>query len=875
MTNIQNILFVSDKVDFFENINGAIKSNTRVLQIGVNDKYNDISNNILSNINTNTDPVNIGFLYHNQTFGYLPFFRDEVDTTQDICNNLIFNNSNITIDDISNNIQQSVSYSKEMISNSVKQLISDVKNIASVNTVNIDIITCRNDQRSLTYLQTIQSDLNCNIYQTDNSIGYDGIDTIDIVKKVDNTTIRRNILDIYFNSNPFTSSGNNTLLLLGPGDLTFNGTNTNVFTLNQTYIDTNINNIRTSGIDLGNSVINITEDITIPNDLRIVIDNSGNNKVVINGNNHKITVTNYNGTGEYDGLLFLEDGAKIQINDLEVDLSNCVIIMDGSPFIKPNFDSVIRTHSIIEVNNCKNNNDLPNRNCGGIIGYSSGYQGNTTIKNCYNTGVLSGFNCSGMSGRKACGYGTLLVENCYNTGNMVQFGGGGIIGRSNGLNCVSVIVRNCYNTGNMSADACGGITAQEIGVYGQGTVLIENCYNTGDLNGTLCSGIVCGRTSTFGNIITKNCYNTGNISGKFSGGIHGASVGQSGVSYIENCYNIGNISDNYTGGILGHSCGIYGDLTIKNCYNTGNLSGTYSGGVGGGQVSQSGSLLMEYCYNTGNVNGNYSGGLLGGYICADSPNDKLCIIKQCYNTGNLTGYGSGGICGAELGYDGEVQCIIRDCYSSGSIDVSGCGGILGAQFANEYIRQDISFNLTIENCYTTYKTFTEKSAGIIGNFINEPSYLNLTSRNNFTYDNGKLDIYGNLVGGNYNTSLLENGRLDARLNTNKSYINDNYGYIEYPLLKVFRDDITWNSDKYINYNMGAQFGVAVIVNDLYKQKVLKMQTTNISGLFMNNLLYRRVLYQNITKKYNSNNDNTYNTRLMKLKYKTVYNKQGK
>ena len=92
---------------------------------------------------------------------------------------------------------------------------------------------------------------------------------------------------------------------------------------------------------------------------------------------------------------------------------------------------------------------------------------------------------------------------------------------------------------------------------------------------------------------------------------------------------------------------------------------------------------------------------------------------------------------------------------------------------------------------------------------------------------------------------------------------------------MFRDNVTWNSDYYTYYSGIPQYGVGSISRyynkSQYRYKVLKMQTTNVPNLFMNNLIHKTVDYENITKQHLINRDRSSLTRLERLKYRRAYN----
>lgn len=232
---------------------------------------------------------------------------------------------------------------------------------------------------------------------------------------------------------------------------------------------------------------------------------------------------------------------------------------------------------------------------GGIVGSTTVYEGDLTIRNCINTASIHGEgedgSAGGISGDLSsagdCETGQgLLVENCQNTGNVTQPNlAGGIIGDCS-VSKAPATIRNCSNTGIITASTSnGGIVGQlNPSLY---PVTIASCENTGVITASYQGGGILG--NYFGvnlevdkpaSVLISKCSNSGPVSGEYIGGIVGLGMDASATCQIEDCVNEGLISGDTVlnaGGILGSdaAAGLVGQegpaFTVRRCVNLGDV----------------------------------------------------------------------------------------------------------------------------------------------------------------------------------------------------------------------------------------------------------------------------------------------------------------
>jgi hypothetical protein len=611
------------------------------------------------------------------------------------------------------------------------------------------------------------------------------------------------------------------------------------------------------------------------NSLNNSINLSVNAGSIIQGNPSSIRVRHKN--------LILENCYNIGINIVGSGSGGLLGISAGYQSIK------------CEVKNCSNDLEIVGINCGGLCGFQYGHNSNnSSIINCYNTGSITGSSSGGLCGTIAGLGSNILINNCYNSGVINGDSCGGLCGKQSGQGTISFKMLDCYNTGNIEGNGSGGLTGLYSGYISQ-YCSINKCYNTGIINGENAGGLL-GRYSGYknnSNFLVEDCYNTGNIVGINGGGICGDAVGREGKIIISKCYNTGTISGEGSGGITGSNLGLNGYTTIiEDCINSGVIDGKSSGGIAGygyGYDHYSSGItdiILRRCYNSGSINGEDSGGIAGE---ASFYGVYGGLVENCINNNILgTSTTGSGLLGKNAGFAIYTSLTIKECYTLGSKE-NNKGEIISyyeADTANKYLYtlaygvNPYIANLTIKDCYITTElintSYDSNNCSVIGNSNGLLNAIPKTIINIYGSDYNIGNITNNTIKSTNNIEELSGRQLG---NLDKNYfVEDVYGFSgnKYPLLKVFRDNIVWRSDKYVSYDSIPELGVYVPYTDpLYREKVLKMSITDKRGLYMNNLLYRRVEYENLNKKVNITNDNSNEARLKRLKYVKVYNKLGK
>lgn len=805
--NIKRLLFINQnisstlKTEINDKIIKTGNSRTAVIDISINDTFNDISGSI-SSLNINKPLQRIGFLYHNSCQGVLPFLLDNSiniveETTIDVSyiarggisgEDISYITVSETIkDDINQNINEPNYFSNELFT-----LIDYLKTNNSFNGV-IDIITCKTTNDLVPYFSEIENTKGVSINYTSSLIGYDSSNNTEYNNLNDlsnNNTV--DIVSTYFSSNPFQeAAGSGTLLLLGAGDITLTGSVNGTFYLDQDYINTNITTIRLSGTTINESKIELSGNVVLPNDIRFVLDNSSNNIFTFEGSNNLITITNYTGTNLYPGLIHLEEESSINLQNININASVAMFLdtFAGS-LIQSNPSSTRKVHKSIYVNNCNNSGlNLTNSGCGGLLGLACGFSGSLFMENCHNTLTLFGSSVGGLLGQQAGMLSnSVIIKNCYNTGQISGINSGGIAGLVFCyLGTKNLLMQNCYNTGGtgVTNSGKGGLIGNKglsyIEANNNGTYIIEDCYNTGTIESPASGGLFGYEFNLFtnsGNIIIRNCYNEGQINNTFCGGVFGnfSFFSSSSTVLIEDCYNKGNIDRADCGGLFAANCIRSSpniNITVKGCYNTGiiNASQDYDGGIFGPNCIKNTSITIENCYNTGYIGPQDAGGIIGSYSCQNCDN---ILIKGCYNTGDF-GFGGGGIIGAYSEYNKNM--IIEDCYNTGNMNAGSAygGGICGYGS----FKGDSTNNYLVNRCYNTGNIYGSRNGGILGQAAGEGTNLKVSN----CYNKGVIQgdrqggIVGSYIGYKGINTIIENCynyNLNTILNTNSGGIGSNF-----------------------------------------------------------------------------------------------------
>lgn len=843
-----NVLLIKQGNMYTEDISNALNTNTTLFEVPpmcvLDELLNDFSNNGI----TVSDISNIGFIYHNKFGRHFPFLNkntiknmngiDKIDYVLDTSfkNDVKFDKDNATYDaefafGNLENLARDPSRNVPFIENGY--FSKEACNLfhALDNSCNIHLITCELHEDDLTkYIeQTDLSNAKQNtIYFSEGNTGNniysnppcDWILEKSININAPNTVldISSDVVDVFFKTTPSNSS-----LLLNAGEILLTGLNNTTQNITQTYINNNITTIRNVGITLNSANINIVEDLTLPNDIIFIIDNSGNNTVKFEGNFKTIDIDNFTGTNLYSGLTNMLAGSSLRIQNLSIHSTLDIDFYAGA-FVGQNIFGFPKLKQTVSIDRCNFKGNTIFDEGGGICGFAVGYEGNNRIMNCSSHVTDIFDNGAGIAGQQCFFYTEQSnIEHCSSYGN-VGNGGGGIIGPISGR-YGTLHIKQCFSKGNIG-DFAGGIAGAV--VAGFGSLTIENCYSNSETIGVASGGIVgdgCGFASGFinpisvpkpnGEIIIKNCYSTANTSRNGTGGIVGPLLSEFGkTTIIENCFSNVNLNTN-GGGIIGPACGenMTTKLDVNNCFSLGDLSANCGGIIGPYSLKGIYDVSINNCY-------------VGGDISNSTTTNAL----------------AGGILGASYG-DISMNINIDNCYVTSEIDIS-CGGIAP---------EDICGNtVNVINCYTT--------------------------------DSGQ-PIINNVIRGNFDVELLNNGNLDLSLNIPfNGYIPDTFGVKEYPLLISFRDNTVWIPDTYTNYDLLPQFAIIIgplprddkfvcdtISNQLKYKKKININTDN-KTLRFGSLLLTNVTYKSIQTKVPG--DGSSRISMLKSKLRKSYNCNG-
>lgn len=142
-----------------------------------------------------------------------------------------------------------------------------------------------------------------------------------------------------------------------------------------------------------------------------------------------------------------------------------------------------------------------NMYAGGVVGYTEGAIGSTTLQGCVNAGSVSAkyANVGGIVGYAGNTFYTndLTIEDCYNTGNITgTYNTGGVLGGIVNSKGLTVRVSRCYSAGTVAATLdnmatqSGAIVGFPLGDDAASATYVQQCYW---LNGSAANG--CGSGS--------------------------------------------------------------------------------------------------------------------------------------------------------------------------------------------------------------------------------------------------------------------------------------------------------------------------------------------------------------------------------------------
>lgn len=413
------------------------------------------------------------------------------------------------------------------------------------------------------------------------------------------------------------------------------------------------------------------------------------------------------------------------------------------------------------------------RRCGGVIGYTSFNEPQSTIKlnNIENFGDLIHINnyVGGIWGENSDHKNNkYILSNIRNNGNLYLFNKisatGGIIGKF--LSNAYLTGENIENNGNIVLDK---------------DILTDDDYmyidDVGGIFGAVSihSGKFT-RLSNKGNLYLTPYDKKTYTNTSSTGGLFGA-VGSPSFD-LSDSYNIGNITiskdgtGNYTGGIAGSIS--QENAIIKNVYNTGNIAGVENvGGLIGGNIGKK--SILENVFNAGNISGNHGLGGMFGW----NQSGKTSVFNS-YNSGNIITYsdyrelniGAGGILGMDCGIGlDDDSLVIKNTYNTGNINpenikgnnILNLGGIVGDTWRK---------NITLDNVYSFGNVSGNGQLGGIigtielnGNKVYSLNLSNIYAGGELYTDGAKGSIIGSLTSYGKNNITIQVNNVNTSIKT--------------------------------------------------------------------------------------------------------------
>lgn len=631
----------------------------------------------------------------------------------------------------------------------------------------------------------------------------------------------QDVSGVYFTNN----ISNNQQLILAAGELIYNGSTNDTLVITQNFLDVNLPFIRFFGFTVIESNVSVAEDITFPNDITQIIDNSGGNIIYIDGSFNTITITDFLGTTTFKGFTTMLNGSSLHIKNLDIDCSFNVDSYSGGFIGQNTFSLPLFEHKNIILDRCNYKGDvLPNG--GGLCGYEVGHKGTCTITNCSFTGNIGDYG-GGIGGLSSfTDSSNTIIENCSSEGD-IGIGSGGILGAQSGKHS-NITIKRCFHKGfkdSQSGGMCGSASINE------GSLELIECYSDGDMS-----------------------LNAGGLLGDFVGFSNGFIDP---VLYPDIC----------------------GNIVIRDCFSKSNSIMKNGGGIAAIFLGNFGkNITIDSCYTNGEIQ-DEAGGLTGPATCEFMT--EFLHITNCFTLGDIK-FDSGGIIGKDS-IRGNYDVSINRCYVAGDISnvaVSNAGGIFGFNCG------DASMNIDVENCYIT-GDIGPTCGSIAPNFTSPTSQIIATNcySTDFSGSISNDEIRANydvelLNNGNLDPSLN---------NPYNGYIPDTFANQEFPLLISFRDNTVWLPDTYTNYNLLPGFAIIIgpipiippspdesfvcdkISNQLKFKKKININTDNRT-LRIGSLLLTNVTYKSINTKVPG--DGSSRISMLKSKLRRSYNCNG-
>lgn len=128
---------------------------------------------------------------------------------------------------------------------------------------------------------------------------------------------------------------------------------------------------------------------------------------------------------------------------------------------------------------------------GGCGAKNTGQSGNFSIDNCYSHCNITGKNSGGITGISPGIYpnSKCYIDTCYTKGDIIGEGAGGITGGYTSQYQGFTSISSCFTLGDIKGKYSGGLCGREISKF-KGSVKIESSYTTGKISGEEAGGFV-------------------------------------------------------------------------------------------------------------------------------------------------------------------------------------------------------------------------------------------------------------------------------------------------------------------------------------------------------------------------------------------------
>ena len=272
-------------------------------------------------------------------------------------------------------------------------------------------------------------------------------------------------------------------------NLTFSAVNTNYETLGRSGLfyeisgNAEIKNVKLENVDISMKGVSGALVATI----------SGGYTTFSNCHVLSGTITSTSTVMQYFGGLI--GGSFSNNNQSSITITNCTnrATVTGSSQYNDSVGGIIgyTRYGEINISNCYNYGTLSSKfYVGGIVGYATNNNANTTISNCGNEGTINSQSYTGgivgialIPDETDLGH-RFTISGCYNKGAITSTNSsraGGIVGCVGNKSYLYLIIERCYNVGTVTSDIYGlYYDDNESKKYGTQAVSVKNCVYIGD-----------------------------------------------------------------------------------------------------------------------------------------------------------------------------------------------------------------------------------------------------------------------------------------------------------------------------------------------------------------------------------------------------------